>query len=703
MPREERLPVNPPIVPTSARSPSVLLLLVVVLTVGSAEAFFFTGTTLLSPLALPLLLLIAGTVFVLKSYRGQAPSKFITANEGASQEAREQHSHAPVASLSPPLSLSPSPESKTICAVDSTTPSARDSLAIDFNVRTTVEETVSRFTAVAKQKGIELSCLFSSDSPVPFRGDPGELRLILLNLLDYAVSSITAGEVVVRRVLVEQTATHATFRFSVSSMQTTLSVSSPSALVFPSSDNNPLPTVPSREAAGLALSKQIVKNWGGEFGFEKSLNFGTTVWFTLTLKKQPLHVFSDLVPRDNLSGTRVLVVSDEFSLSEADVHTWGLASHRLSPSSPVYSTLTTAAQEGGAYDILLLHCQSLDVDTLAFAARIRTTEALGTLRLVLLVNWGRKGDAQKVRHAGFDAYITNPVSSTLLFECFTTLLGQPPYALTPNLPLVTRYTLAEARMRGRTRILIVESSLPEQKHDVRLVEELGYHAVIAATAREAIEFSTRLPYAAVLLPAQKPGIDGIAAAEQIRHFDRKEGVHTPLIGIVSGQNDHEREQCLAVGMDTVVERPLRAESLVEAIQHCRTSSAVPRESLAVSSQTENTFAQLNLHEALARIEGDKELFDEMTASFVKEYPKTLMKMREAVTRHDATVLAYNANALTGALENFAATQAIHTALQLEDMGRQEDFSLASPTLAALEKQLTHVHAQLMDFQLQATA
>jgi hypothetical protein len=80
-----------------------------------------------------------------------------------------------------------------------------------------------------------------------------------------------------------------------------------------------------------------------------------------------------------------------------------------------------------------------------------------------------------------------------------------------------------------------------------------------------------------------------------------------------------------------------------------------------------------------------------------------MKMREAVTQHDATALAHNANTLTGPLGNFAATQAIHTALQLEDMGRQEDLSLASPTLAALEKQLTYLHAQLMDFQLQATA
>ena len=39
-----------------------------------------------------------------------------------------------------------------------------------------------------KGKRIELSCLFSSDSPTPFRGDPGDIRLILINLIDYAMS-----------------------------------------------------------------------------------------------------------------------------------------------------------------------------------------------------------------------------------------------------------------------------------------------------------------------------------------------------------------------------------------------------------------------------------------------------------------------------------------------------------------------------------
>ena len=570
---------------------------------------------------------------------------------------------------------------------------------IDFNLRTTVEETVSRFSAIAQEKGVELSCLFSSDSPTPFRGDPGDLRLILMNLIDYALSSITLGEVVVRGTLQQQTATHATFRFSVSSLSLIPLTSVTSSVA----NNNVTPLLLSREEAGIAISKQLVKSFGGQLDVENSPDLSTTIWFTLTLEKQPPKVFSDLPPRTSLTGTRLLLVGNDFLLSNEDVCAWGLTSQQVPHSSPILSILNTAVQNGQPYDVVLFNYQQLGVDVLDLASRVRATAALAMLRLVFLTNRGKKGDAHRVRQAGFDAYLTQPVSSALLFECLATVLGQPPQVSAPHLPLVTRYTLAEARTRGRSRILVVDSSLPDQKHAVRLIEELGYRVDIATTAREAIEANSRLPYAAVLLPIHMPGIDGIAAALQIRQQECQEGQHTPLIGILQSQNDTEHAQCLAAGMDTVVVKPLLSTSLKVALDNYCRSSAELGMSLTGSSQREDGTIEADLHEALARVEGDKELFDEMTALFIEEYPKTLTKMHEAVTRQDTQALAYSANALKGSLGNFAATKAIDTALRLEHMGRCGDLSHARSALNDLEKQLARLQALLTDFRLHAAA
>jgi len=93
----------------------------------------------------------------------------------------------------------------------------------------------------------------------------------------------------------------------------------------------------------------------------------------------------------------------------------------------------------------------------------------------------------------------------------------------------------------------------------------------------------------------------------------------------------------------------------------------------------------------------------MAVLFFEEYPKALIKMREAITRQDGQALAYSANALKGALGNFAATKAIDTTLRLELMGRHGDLALAHPTLADLEKQLMRLCALLTDFRLHAAA
>jgi hypothetical protein len=348
-------------------------------------------------------------------------------------------------------------------------------------------------------------------------------------------------------------------------------------------------------------------------------------------------------------------------------------------------------------------CQELDGEVLDLASRIRATDALATSRLVFLAASGKKGDAQHVRQTGFDAYLTQPVSSDLMFECLATILSQAPQTSPPHLPLVTRYTLAEARTRGRARILVVDSSLSDQKHAVRILEELGYRADIATTAREALEAQARLPYVAVLLPCQMPGIDGIAAAIHIRQQEGQEGAHTPLIGILQFENNVEATQCRTAGMDAVLVKPLRAASLKMTLDRCSQLLAEQNTAHRGSLEQASDSIEIDFHAALARVDGDKELFDEMTTLFIEEYPKALSKISEAITRQDPQALAYSANALKGALGNFAAMKAIDTTARLELMGRRGDLAQAQPVLNDLDKHLARLHALLTDFRVQAAA
>ncbi|NOT21640.1 MAG: PAS domain S-box protein, partial [Nitrospiraceae bacterium] len=85
----------------------------------------------------------------------------------------------------------------------------------DFDIRSTVGEVMNLLAERAFSKGLNLACLFHADVPNTLRGDPGRLRLILLNLIGNALKFTEQGEVAVSVTLVAQTDDACTIRFEV--------------------------------------------------------------------------------------------------------------------------------------------------------------------------------------------------------------------------------------------------------------------------------------------------------------------------------------------------------------------------------------------------------------------------------------------------------------------------------------------------------
>jgi two-component system sensor histidine kinase/response regulator len=103
---------------------------------------------------------------------------------------------------------------------------------------------------------------------------------------------------------------------------------------------------------------------------------------------------------------------------------------------------------------------------------------------------------------------------------------------------------------------------------------------------------------------------------------------------------------------------------------------------------------LDRAEAMARVGGDLDLLKEIASLFLDEYPRSMDEIQKALATGDAKMLERSAHGLKGAVANFGARTAVDAASQLEQLGRTNKLDHAPQALAALERTLACLHAEL---------
>jgi CheY-like chemotaxis protein len=118
--------------------------------------------------------------------------------------------------------------------------------------------------------------------------------------------------------------------------------------------------------------------------------------------------------------------------------------------------------------------------------------------------------------------------------------------------------------RHPLRILLAEDNVVNQKLALRILQQLGYRADLAANGVEAVQSVERQPYDVVLMDVQMPEMDGLEAARVITTRWARE--QRPwIVAMTANAMQGDREECLAAGMDEYVTKPIRVERLVEAL------------------------------------------------------------------------------------------------------------------------------------------
>ncbi|MFC1499809.1 response regulator, partial [Candidatus Zixiibacteriota bacterium] len=199
---------------------------------------------------------------------------------------------------------------------------------------------------------------------------------------------------------------------------------------------------------------------------------------------------------------------------------------------------------------------------------IKADSMLADIKLVLLTSMGQRGDAQKMKEIGFEAYLTKPIRMTQLYDALLQVMSKQVPDSTDDAPsetpIITQYSLKERKQK--VRILLAEDNPVNQKVASIMLEKAGYQVDVADNGQEAMEALERSSYTMVLMDVQMPEMDGFEATAAIREKEEQSGQHLPIIAMTAHAMEGDRERCLDAGMDDYLAKPIQPKELMAVLE-----------------------------------------------------------------------------------------------------------------------------------------
>jgi signal transduction histidine kinase/CheY-like chemotaxis protein len=430
-----------------------------------------------------------------------------------------------------------------------------------FSLRELVEDVVELLAPRAQIKGIEIASFIDERLPGEVTGDPARLRQILLNLAGNAIKFTERGGV---SVIVEPAENDGGVRFTVRDTGIGIDAEHHARIFqdFEQADGSSTRRY-GGTGLGLAISKRIVEALGGTLSLYSKPGEGSTFFFALPLAAvHGEHAAPVAVP--DFTDTTVLIVSSsavEPALIARRLARWG-------------ASIDVAADEASAVEKLAArHRDAMLVDH-ALAEKLSEVGRLAgfnaTRRIVMLAP-NERHHLDALREFGFTGYLIKPVREATL----ASMLRDEAPALVPAAPDMLEVT---APMRSLS-VLVAEDNEINALLIRALLSKLGHRTEGVTGGDAAVETWRKAreagePYDLVLMDLHMPGLDGLAAARQIRELEAGE-MRTPVVALTANAFAEDRDAALTAGMDGFLVKPLDRAQLLRILEGIPDLSPAP--------------------------------------------------------------------------------------------------------------------------------
>ena len=560
--------------------------------------------------------------------------------------------------------------------------------SIPFDLPKVVHATATLLAVRAREKHLELTVDVPPDVPHIMRGDPTRVRQVLMNLIGNAIKFTEQGEVDVSAAVLGYHDDRTSVRFRV--RDTGIGISDEQLATIFDEFTQADASMTRRYGGtglGLAISRKLVALMGGQLSVTSEVGRGSEFSFTLRLPVERSAAAATPGRAVSLGGRRLLVVDDNETnrrILRDMLGAEGVAVHEAARADAGLTALRRAAAAGTPFDIAILDAQMPDQDGFELAAAVRADPDLAATKLLILTSAGQRGDGERCRQMGIQAYLTKPIARADLIEAVgTVLLEAPPAGAAPA--LITRHSIAESR--HTLRILLAEDNLVNQQVATAMLVKRGHQVDVVGNGREAVDAIGAHDYDLVLMDIQMPEMDGFAATQAIRALPR--GRSLPIIALTAHALSGERERCLERGMTGYLAKPFKAHDLFAAIEG---RTAATADTAAAPAPP----VDLAAFRGTMREAGAEAAVDGILATFASTLPQRLEALAEASRGGEAEAIQRAAHAFRSAAATIGAHRLAQLLEAMEASARSGDVARAQGGLqdVSREAQIVLDHVRL---------
>lgn len=426
-----------------------------------------------------------------------------------------------------------------------------------FNLDECLESVISLMELQAEKKGINLIYIANPEDDYWFQGDVTRLRQIVLNLVSNAIKFTHEGEVVVSLTLNPEDST-----VNITVEDTGIGIP-PHRLESIFAAFSQVDASTTRRyggtGLGLAIARKLAELMGGSLTVNSREGQGSTFSLCIPLKKINYNPSKNhYLPNKTLfRSKKALIISESSKMAEM----LSLQTHALGLETEITTSAKFPSEKLSQFSVVIADYPLKNIDRFELAKSLK--QSYPHLSLIWLTPLSIVTKENLAVTCPFVTVITKPLKQFQLCQTIEQILIKREFPTSTNAPISQN---TPPLIDSNIEILLVEDNLVNQKVARLMLNKLGYKNInIANNGLEALDMIKAKSYDLIFMDMQMPLLDGISTTKKIRELGDK--IKQPyIIAMTASALSSDKEKCLQVGMNNYISKPIKSETIAEALK-----------------------------------------------------------------------------------------------------------------------------------------